>query len=78
MSEQEKIQALVRYRMEQAAEALASADALFEGGFYRGTVNRAYYAMFYAVLALLALRGLGTSKHKGALTLFERTVSAFT
>ena len=28
--------------------------------------------MFYALLALLATRGLGTSRHSGALALFDR------
>ena len=35
-------------------------------------MNRSYYAMFYAVLALLALRQLETSKHAGAISLFDR------
>ena len=35
-------------------------------------VNRAYYAMFYAVLALLALRKQETSRHAGAISLFDR------
>ena len=33
-------------------------------------MNRAYYAMFYASLGLLASRMLGTSKHSGVLSLF--------
>jgi uncharacterized protein (UPF0332 family) len=44
---------LVRYRLEQANEALADAEFLFAGQRGpRSIVNRAYYAMFYAVLAL--------------------------
>lgn len=39
---------------------------------FRGTINRAYYAMFYALLALLAHKQLGTSKHSGAIALFDR------
>lgn len=72
MSGRGQIEVLVRYRMEQAEETLASAHVMVEGGFYRGALNRAYYAMFYAMLALLAIRGLGSSQHKGALTLFDR------
>lgn len=63
---------LVRYRLEQAAEAVRAAQLLHEHGDYRGCLNRAYYAMFYAVLALLADRGQKTSKHAGALALFDR------
>ena len=35
-------------------------------------MNRSYYAMFYAVLALLAVRQLETSKHAGVISLFDR------
>jgi uncharacterized protein (UPF0332 family) len=38
----------------------------------RGAINRAYYAMFYALLALLATKQLGASKHSGALALLDR------
>ena len=38
----------------------------------RGAVSRAYYAMFYGVLALLATKGLGSSKHSGTISLFDR------
>jgi uncharacterized protein (UPF0332 family) len=38
----------------------------------RGAVNRAYYAMFYALLGLLATKQLGTSKHSAAISLFDR------
>jgi len=63
---------LIRYRLEQAAESLESAQILLGHGMLRPTVNRAYYAMFYAVLALLASEGRGTSKHSGAMALFDR------
>jgi uncharacterized protein (UPF0332 family) len=38
----------------------------------RAVMNRLYYAMFYAVLALLQEKRLGTSKHAGAISLFDR------
>jgi len=37
----------------------------------RTVVNRAHYAAFYAVLALLQTIGKTPRKHKGALTLFD-------
>ena len=64
--------ALIHYRMAQADEALADAASLLDCGSPRAVVNRAYYAMFYAVLALLNLLGKGTSKHSGAIALFDR------
>ncbi len=48
------------------------AKELRTAGHYRDTVNRAYYAMFYCGLALLASKGLGASKHSGVLSLLNR------
>jgi uncharacterized protein (UPF0332 family) len=62
----------VRYRLQQAAETLREASLLLDQSAWRGAQNRAYYAMFYAVLALLATRQLGSSKHSGVLGLFDR------
>lgn len=39
---------------------------------FRSVMNRLYYAMFYAVLALLQHKELGTSKHSGAIAIFDR------
>jgi uncharacterized protein (UPF0332 family) len=63
---------LVAYRLEQADEALQVADMLLVSGVFRTVVNRSYYAMFYAVLALFAARQEGTSKHSGVIGLFDR------
>ena len=63
---------LLRYRIEQATESLSEAALLRQADAYRGTVNRAYYAIFYALSALLAARGLGAAKHSGAIALFDR------
>ncbi len=71
MTDSERIAALVVYRMQQADEAVAAADLDLTGGFERAAVNRAYYAMFYAVLALLVVRKLGTSKHSAAISYFD-------
>lgn len=72
MTDAEKIRALVAYRMDQAADALRAARTLIDAGLPRDAVNRAYYAIFYSMLALLVTRRLGTSKHSGALLLFSR------
>jgi uncharacterized protein (UPF0332 family) len=63
---------LVSQRLAQAAEALEEARLLAEANHPRGSVNRSYYAMFYSVQALLAQAGLKTSKHSGAIALFDR------
>ena len=66
------IQALVTYRLEQADESLEAARTLLGKNLIRPSVNRAYYAMFYAVLALLAQGKKETSKHSGAIALFDK------
>jgi len=66
------VKALVDYRLEQADESLEAARILLGQDLTRPSVNRSYYAMFYAVLALLAARKQETSKHSGAISLFDR------
>ena len=72
MTEGDKIRALVAGRLDQAAEALAAADLNLANGLLRSAVNRAYYAMFYGVLALLATRQMETSRHSGAIAQFDK------
>ncbi len=68
----EHLRELADYRLHQARESLQEAAGLSQMSFWRGTINRAYYAMFYAVLALLQEKEMGTSKHAGAISLFDR------
>lgn len=67
-----EIRALVEHRFRQAEETLQAARELLGSGLHRDSVNRGYYAMFYAGLALLASRVVGTSKHSGLLSLFGK------
>jgi len=66
------VEKLVQLRLQQAKESLAEAKALFDVNLWRGTINRSYYAMFYAVLALAVQRQAITSKHSGLITFFDR------
>lgn len=68
----EEIIALVRQRFKQAIDTLKEAEFLFTKEMLRGTINRCYYSMFYATLALLAIKQLGSSKHSGVIDLFHR------
>jgi len=68
----EERNALIDYRLEQADESLESAQILLEHKKCRPSVSRSYYAMFYAVQALLIRKRLITSKHSGAIALFNR------
>ena len=69
----EEMLALIKYRLEQAEASIEEARFLLNGGMsLRSVMNRLYYAMFYAVLALLQEKQLGTSKHIGAISIFDR------
>ena len=64
---------LIRYRLDEAKAALQDAQMLYEqNGTPRSVVNRAYYAMFYAVLGLLITIDMGSSKHRGVIAMFDR------
>jgi uncharacterized protein (UPF0332 family) len=68
----EEIAVLIKYRLEQSKTALDDAKFLFDNN--RSTqsiVNRAYYAMFYATLALLQKINKIPSKHTGVISLFD-------
>jgi len=68
----EEARILVRYRLDEAQGALTDAKILIEGkGTVVSIINRSYYAMFYAALALLQTMGKASSKHTGVLSLFD-------
>jgi len=68
----EHVAELVKYRLEQADVALADAHFLLEGNrSAQSIINRSYYAMFYATLALLQTVGKVPSKHAGVISLFD-------
>lgn len=65
--------ALIEYRLTRAKDSLKEADVLHKSGMsFRSVINRLYYSMFYTVPALLQNKELGTSKHSGAISLFDR------
>ena len=66
---------LLKYRIKQAEETLADAEAMNKGGLStRSIVNRAYYSMFYALLGLFLKENiiLKTSKHSGIISMFDK------
>ena len=63
---------LVKHRLERARDTLLDAQKYFKDATLNSTVNRIYYAMFYAVNALLISKGLSSSKHSGVRALFNK------
>jgi len=58
--------------MELAEQALSDAAMAQECGSHRNCLNRAYYAVFYAASALITMRELHSSKHRGVLSFLDR------
>jgi uncharacterized protein (UPF0332 family) len=70
-----EIEILIKHRLEQAREALDDAKYLIDGNRSpRSIVNRSYYAMFYATIALLQKISKAPSKHSGVISLFDKEV----
>lgn len=65
MSPDQAKQKIIFYWMEKAEEALASAQSELNAGRMTFAMNRAYYACFYAVSAVLLKLGKRFSKHSG-------------
>lgn len=68
-----EIEILIKHRLEQAQEALDDAKYLLDGNRSpQSIVNRSYYAMFYAALALLQKISKAPSKHSGVISIFDQ------
>jgi uncharacterized protein (UPF0332 family) len=69
------IETLFEYRLKQAETTLEDARKMLKAGVSpRSVINRAYYSMFYMVLALFLKTNLNlkTSKHSGVISLFDK------
>jgi uncharacterized protein (UPF0332 family) len=68
-------EALFSYRLKQAEETLSDAEEMLKGNFSpRSITNRAYYSMFYGILALFLKTDvpIKTSKHVGVISVFDK------
>ncbi|MBQ8075907.1 MAG: HEPN domain-containing protein [Oscillospiraceae bacterium] len=71
MLDQEKID-LSRYRLQRAEEMVASAKREYKAGDYLTANNRAYYAVFHSMRAVLALDGVDFKKHSAVIAYFVK------
>lgn len=60
------------YRIQTAKESLKSAKILLAAEEYKGSNNRAYYAIFHAINAVHALNGKSFKRHKDAIGNFNK------
>lgn len=69
----ENRESFAKYRLEKAKETLKSAQILFEVvKDYTGANNRAYYAIFYAIRAVLSLEEIDFKRHKDVIAYFNQ------
>lgn len=64
---------LTKWRAEKAKMALSSAEKNLKIGEYATSLNRSYYAVFYAMQAANSLYGYDSRKHSGVISFFRRT-----
>ena len=64
------------YRMRSAIETLGVSALCLESQHYKDSINRSYYAAFYAVKAVLALEEVDFKRHKDAVAYFNKTYVA--
>ena len=65
---------LANYRLGKARNTLSDGKKYIKDATLESTVNRIYYAMFYAVSALLMAKELSSSKHSGILAVFNKEI----
>ncbi len=58
-------QDLVKYRLSRAWDTFDDAKILSSNGKWNSTINRLYYAAYYAVTALLIQNDIKTTTHNG-------------
>ena len=63
---------LVKHRLEQAKSDVNSAQILYNIKDYKGANNRAYYAIFHARRAILALEPIDFKRHKDVQAYFNK------
>lgn len=68
----EALKALSEVRFAKATDCLADAKCLLSNGSFKGAANRAYYAVFHAMRAVLAYDGIDMKHHSGIISEFRR------
>jgi len=72
MSEEETLKKVIRYWIEKAEDSLNAAYDELKAGRLSFSVNRIYYACFYAVSAVLFQERLRLKKHSGVRAAFHK------
>lgn len=63
---------LCKYRLEQARESLKASEIMLNNDMLRDSINRSYYAAFYAIKAVLAIEEKDFKRHKDVMAYFNK------
>lgn len=72
MDDSKNSKEFAKYRLQRAKETLESASVLYERKDLIGANNRAYYSIFYAIRAVLALEPIDFKRHKDVIAYFNK------
>lgn len=64
---------LSKHRLEQAKENIEEAKILYNVNKFKGANNRAYYAIFHSIKAILALEPIDFKRHKDVIAYFNKS-----
>lgn len=67
---------LCRYCMSQEKDSLEVAEWTFAQNLYKDSINRSYYAAFYAIKTVLAVEEIDFKRHKDVMGYFNKTYVA--
>ena len=71
MTPEERLE-YTKLRVETAYKTFHAAEVLAQNGFWNSAINRLYYAIFYAVNALLVFNEIDTHSHSGMRNQFSK------
>ena len=72
IDEQDRLN-LIKYRLEEADEAIVDVELSIQNERFRTAVNRIYYGCFYSLMALGLLHHYDSSKHNKLIGWFNKT-----
>lgn len=72
MGEEITVSGFAKYRLDRAKEDLADAELCYKNRRYLTANNRAYYSIFHAIRAVLALERVDFKRHKDVLAYFNQ------
>jgi len=71
MNEQDRLE-LIKYRLDEAFDTIKDVELLITHDRMRAAINRIYYGLFYAILALGLKYNFETSKHNQLIGWFNK------